>query len=418
MKISKLSEYEFDNFSSNHKYTSYYQSSSYGTLMSNHNLTPMYLGFYNGGDLVGATLILYKPSFFGFKYGYAPRGLLIDYESYNSVIDITKALKNYLFKEKFILLKIDPLITISKKDKTGKEVYYNSNKNIIIDTLKDAGFFHCGFNNYFESLKPRNVAILDIDKEENELFTQLSKQVRNKIRKASKLGIEIYKDNTAIEKIYPFIARKGNYSLRYYNDFKNCFPDKMEMYIAKINTEKHVDSSRILYEKELEYNSYLNNIISRDGYKGKDMKDILNKKMESDKLLVIYKEYLVNSITLLRNHPEGIIIAGTIIIKENDTIKLLIDGYDKEYGKFCPLYLTKWKIIKEYHQKYHYFDLNGITNIFEQEKKDYKGLNDMKFGLNALANEYIGEFNLIINGPIYSLYRSLVLEDSLKNINK
>jgi len=140
--------------------------------------------------------------------------------------------------------------------------------------------------------------------------------------------------------------------------------------------------------------------------------------MESDKLLVIYKEYLVNSITLLRNHPEGIIIAGTIIIKENDTIKLLIDGYDKEYGKFCPLYLTKWKIIKEYHQKYHYFDLNGITNIFEQEKKDYKGLNDMKFGLNALANEYIGEFNLIINGPIYSLYRSLVLEDSLKNINK
>ena len=31
----------------------------------------------------------------------------------------------------------------------------------------------------------------------------------------------------------------------------------------------------------------------------------------------------------------------------------------------------------------------------------------MKFSYNALANEYIGEFNLIINGPMYSLYKGM-----------
>lgn len=416
MKVSLINEQQFDNFSFNHKLTSYYQSSSYGILMSNHNLTPMYLGFYEGAKLIGASLILHKPSFFGFKYGYAPRGLLINYENSNQINDVTKELKNFLFKEKFILLKIDPLIPIYKKDKNGNIIKSNNNKDFIINSLKDAGFIHCGFNDYFESVKPRNIAMLDINKSHEEIFKKFNKSIKNKIRKSSKLGVEIYKDNSAIDKVYPFIAKKGNYSLKYYQDFVERFKDKVEIYLAKIDTEKHVENSRILYEKELEYNSYLHSIISRDGYKGKNMKDILNKKMNSDKLLVVYKEYLVNSITMLRNNPDGLIIAGTIIVKDNNKINLLIDGYDKMYGKFCPLYLTKWHIIKEYANKLQFFDLNGIVGKLDDAK--YKGLNEMKFGFNATRYEYIGEFNLIVNNPIYALYKSLILEDSIKNVNK
>lgn len=418
MKISSISKHEFNNYASKHKYASYYQSSSYGNLMNEHNLKSMYLGFYENNELVGASLILHKPSFFGFKYGYAPRGLLIDYMNHNQVIEICKELKAYLFKEKFILLKIDPLITVYKKAKTGKTIKSNSDKQIIINTLKEAGFTHCGYSHNFESIKPRTIAELDLNSNEDELFKNLSKQIRNKIRKSSKLGLKVYKDNNALDKIYPFIARKGNYTLKYYQDFQKHFEDKFEIYVAQIDTEKYVESSRLLYEKELEYNEYLNNIISRDGYKGKNMKDILSKKMESDKIIVIYKEYLVNSITLLRNHPEGIVIAGAIIIKENDTIKLLIDGYDKEYKKLSPSYLLKWEIIKDYCKDYKRFNLNGISSAYEDESNKYKGLNNSKFGFNSIAREYIGEFNLIINNPIYVLYKSLVTEDSLKNINK
>lgn len=419
MRIVPLNEQEFDNYTSSHQYNNYYQTSSYGTLMNTRNLKPIYLGFYEGATIVGASLILYKPSFVGFKYGYAPRGLLIDYTNYSQVIDITRELKNYLFKNKFILLKIDPLILITKRDKNGKIVDTNPQKDNIMQTLKEAGFYHCGFNNKFESVKPRWFAYLDLQKDEEEIFKSLTKQTRNKIRKAIKLGVEVYQDNNAIDKVYPFIARKGNYSLKYYQDLQNKLSDKLEVYIAKLNTEKCVEGSRALYEKELEYNEYLNNIISRDGYKGKDMKDILSKKMESDKLLVIYKEYLVNSITLLRNNPEGITIAGTIIIKENDTIHLLIDGYDKEYSKFSPLYLSKWTIIKKYcKSEYKNLDMNAVVGIFEKENNPYKGLNESKFGFNTIAHEYIGEFNLIVNNPIYTLYRSLILDDSLKNISK
>lgn len=419
MKIVTLSEQEFDNYSSSHLYTSYYQTSSYGTLMNDHGLKPIYLGFYEGSSLVGASLILYKPSFVGFKYGYAPRGLLIDYSNYNQVIDIIKELKNYLFKERFILLKIDPYILVQKKDRNGNILEKNSHLEPIIESLQSAGLYHCGFNRGMESVKPRIHAYLDLTQKEEEHFRHFTKQVRNKIRKAIKLGVEIYKDNESIEQVYPFIAEKGNYSLKYYQDFKKCFSDKLEVYIAKLNTEKYVEGSRLLYEKEQEYNEYLNNIISRDGYKGKDMKDILSRKMESDKLLVIYKEYLVDSIALLRNHPEGIVIAGAVLLKDNDVLRLIIDGYDKKYGKFSSSYLLKWEIIKNYcNSEFKYLDMNAIVDIPEKEKNPYKGLTEMKLGFHTIAYEYIGEFNLIVNNPIYALYKSLIMDDSLKNIKK
>ncbi len=420
MKITIIDEQQFDNYSKTHEYSSYYQSSSYAKLMNHHGLKPMYLGFYDENKLIGTSLILSKPSFMGFKYGYAPRGLLIDYNNYNQIIELAKDLKNFLFKERFILLKIDPLILISKRDKDGNIIYENSHRDNIMETFKSAGFHHCGFNKIFESVKPRWFAYLDLQNDEDNLFKNLTKQTRNKIRKAMKLGVEIYQDKDAITKIYPFIARKGNYSLKYYQEFSELFSNNLEIYVAKINTEKYVEGSRLLYEKELEYNEYLNNIISRDGYKGKDMKDILSKKMESDKLLIIYKEYLVNSITLLRNHPEGISIGGTIIVKEKDTVHLLIDGYDKTYSKFCPLYLTKWEIIKKYlNSNFKYFDMNAVTGIFDtKEENPYRGLNEMKLGFNTTVYEYIGEFNLIINNPIYALYKNIVIDDSIKNIAK
>lgn len=418
MLIKNLSEQEFDSFASQHKYSSYYQSSSYGYLMSNYGLKPMYLGIYDGSELLGASLILYKAPIMGFKYGYAPRGLLIDYSDYNNVINITKALKSYLFKERFIVLKMDPLILCAKKDKNGTIIECNEKNNNIMETLKTSNYYHCGYNDGFEALKPRWLAYLDLTKNESELFNSFSKSVKNKIKKASRLGVEVYKDNSAIEKIYPLIEKKGNYSLEYYKDLINCFGNKAEVYVAKINSEMFVENSKLLYEKELEYNGYLHNIISRDGYKGKNPKDTLNKKMESDKLLVHYKEYLVQSIDLLREYPDGLIIGGSIVIKNSNTIHLVIDGYNKEYGRCCPLYLIRWQIIKNYlNSEYTSFDMNAITGIFE-DNNPYKNLNDVKFGYNTIAHEYIGEFNLITNTPMYNLYKNIIAEDSLKTLKK
>ena len=76
------------------------------------------------------------------------------------------------------------------------------------------------------------------------------------------------------------------------------------------------------------------------------------------------------------------------------------------------------EIIKKYlNTEYKQFDMNAITGIFE-ESNPYKNLNKLKFGYTAIAHEYLGEFNLIVNSPMYTLYKSVIVEDSLKDIKK
>ena len=177
-------------------------------------------------------------------------------------------------------------------------------------------------------------------------------------------------------------------------------------------------NSKYLYEKEEEVNDYLNNIIQNDGSRGKDMRTVLNKKMESDKILASYKKHLVVATNLLKEHPDNIVIGGAIVINHDNKLYLLIEGYNPTYGNLCPGYLTKWKIIEKYCKtNIVKFDMNAISGDFTSNNK-FKGLNEAKLGYNSDAVEYIGEFNLIVNKAMYSLYRNTKDKYSIKEEKK
>lgn len=420
MKIVKLKKEKFDEIAKNQPLGNYYQTISYGNLMTSSGFTPNYIGFVHNNLLVGVSLILSREVFMGLKYGYAPRGLLINYEDYSIVPELLKKLKSYLFKSGYLILKIDPLIIKTIRNKKGDILNQNNNIDNIMKTLTNGDFIHCGFNNYLEAVKPRWHAMVELkNKTAVELFYNLEKNIRNKLRKSTKFGIEIYKaSNDQIETMYEFIKNKGNYSLEYYKNFAKCFPNEFEIYFARINTNAYVSNSKDLYEKEVENNDYLNNTIQDEGLKGKDMRLILNKKMQSDKVLDSYKKHLIFSTNLLKKYPNNIIIGGAIVVKHNNTLNLLIDGYLPEYKNLSPSYLTKWKIIEKYAgSDMEYFDLNAIVGDFGKNSK-FKGLNESKLGFDAKAIEYIGEFNVICNKPMYNLYRSTKDKFNLKNYKK
>ena len=66
-----------------------------------------------------------------------------------------------------------------------------------------------GYNNYFEAIKPRFEAILDISKPYYETFKTIKKNFRTKIRNADKIGIKVYKgDINNIQDLYIYTKRK------------------------------------------------------------------------------------------------------------------------------------------------------------------------------------------------------------------
>jgi len=406
MKIITLDPKQFDEYTKNHRYRNYYQTSTYGNLMIKFGYNVHYIGIVNENNtLIGASLILYKEVFMGNKIAYAPRGILFDYENKEQLSILGEKLKQLLGKQGFILLRMDPYIISTIRDSEGNIINFNNETDNIQKNLEDAGFNYKGKSLFFENEKPRWESLVLLNKDINTLYKNLPKRTRHKIKKATISGIEISKEeNKDINTIYNYIKNKSKRPLKYYEEFIKSY--ESEIYVAKLNTETFVINSRKLYENEMNKNDILAKKIQNTEGKISAKKRILNAKMESDKLLHTYKSNLVLATKLLKENPNGLVIGGAITITYDNATYLIIEGFNKKYSFINPNYLLKWQIITEAKEKNHkYVNINAIVGEFEKENP-YRGLNEMKLGYNSMITEYIGEFDIILNNFSYGIYKN------------
>ncbi len=406
MKIVKLSSSQFDKFASSHIYRNYFQSSMYANVMSKFGYKTNYIGIVNEyNKLVGATLIIYKEVFMKYKIAYAPRGILFNYENKEAIDELVDKLKNVLGKQGFMLLRIDPYIPLTIRNKEGNIININNKGTEIINNLRKAGFSYKGKNLYFETEKPRWEALILLQKNKEEIFAKLDKRTRNKIRRSMNSGIDVVKDETkSVNKLYQFAGKKDKKPLSFYKQMVLSFESSIDVYYAKINTEKFVITSRRNYEKEVEYNGMLAEKVQDMNLDEKERNIYLNKKMTSDKLITSYKNSLLVATELLKNNPNGIVIGGVMVIKYDNAAYIFSEGIDEEYGYLNAIDLMRWKLINDYNDAgLKYLNLNAIVGEFEKKNK-YSGLNESKLGFNAIVTEYIGEFDIILNNFSYNLY--------------
>ena len=404
MKIRELTTQEFNQFQANHPLSNYHQTINYAILMSENGYDYDLIGYVDEYDnILAASLILLKPIGIKCFYGYAPRGFLINYNDEELFKEFTRHIKMFLKAKNFAYLKIDPPIIYKSRNKHGEEIIGGKDNTPLLNKMKNLGYIHLGFNNNFEALKPRWNAVIKLSKKENEMFMSFNKDTRNKINNSMRKGLEVYKGTEQdIPILYEFIKKNYNRPISYYYDYYEIFKKRnmIDLYLVKLNPVKYLETSKYLYENELENN---NNIVkSMIGKLRK--KNLTNKKIESDKLLNAYKKDVVFATKLLSEYPDGLIIGGSLVIKYNKQLQFLIDGIDEDFKSFNPNHLLKWTVIKEYlNSNYYYIDLNGIVGNFSKENNPYYGLNHFKLGFNSDVIEYIGEFNLPINLPIYHI---------------
>ena len=418
MEVRELTEEEFDNFLKSSKNSSIYQSVEYALTMNNQNYKTMYYGLESDGKIKVASLVLIE-KVHGFKYALAPRGFLIDYEDKALIENFTILLKKKLSKKHIIAIKINPMIIKSKYNPKTKEITEENNYNEIIDTLKNLQYFHLGYNNYFEGLKPRFESIININKPINELFRSVSKNFKTKIKKANFEGIKIYKGSESdLEYIYNQAKEKYNRDLFYYQDVYNYFEknNKIDLYYAKIDTKVYLQSVQIMYQKQVEKCNKANSEVfkNRESQNNK----AINKKLYEENLLNNIKNELVYATNLLRQKPEGIVLASALIIKHQKTAYLFMDGYDSDYKKFNAKHLLIWKLIEKYSlEKYRRFNLGGIASFYlKPSENKFKGLNEFRLGFGATGYEYAGDFELVTNRFFYFMYQTL--SPILKNFKR
>lgn len=406
MYIKELTTEEFNSFTDNFIYSSIYQTSEYGFVMNNQNYNSMFLGLIDDNKILAASLILIEKINM-FKYAYAPKGFLIDYNDEYIVEQFTKLAKEYLGKKKVIAVKINPMLIRSSYDYRTNTINLNPNFDKQLAFLKQLGYYHLGFNNMFESFKPRYDAIIDLNKPITTLFGNMNKNFKNKVKSADMKGVRIVKANdNEIDYLYNQIRHKYPRDKKYFEDILKYFKKRnlIDYYYAKLDTNQYLINIQKKYQKQLDICARLNNKLFSNI--GKNNAKLINNKIQQENKLNELNNELAYATKLLREEPNGIVIASMLITKYNDEVYIIMDGYNKDFKKINAKHLMTWKLIEKYSkEKYKRFNLGGMTNPNLNNDK-YKGLNEFKLSFNSRCIEYAGDLELVTNNALYALYRN------------
>ncbi len=399
MNIKELSIEQFTKFVNASPLGTHYQSLNYALLMSEYGYEYELVGMFNEyNQLKAASLILFRKISGRYKYGYAPKGFILDYFNKEIVKEFSNALVDHYKKKHVVFIKLNPEIAISELDKDSGIPTYNWNYEIK-DILKDSGFMKLKDNLYFESALPRFSAVINL---KNYDITKVSKNTRNKINRAKQKGLHIEDaERSGMDILDSFTPSDHDNEPFYFKDLFNVYKknDMVDLFLVSIDKEEYlIDAKRLFEEEEIR-----NNKLSQTLTVSNMQKDI-NKKMDSDRKLVYYANDVREATEMNKNHSK-VYVAGALVIKYHNRIQIILSGYNRKYKHFNPNYFLHHEILEYYKDKYEYAELGGITGDFTMANP-YRGLNKFKLGFNPKVYEYIGEYDLPINEKLYIKYRS------------
>lgn len=408
MKISQITNDEFNQFILKYPLYSIYQTTEYAFSMNKENFDSIILGLKDdAGFIIGSTILFIEQNA-KYKYAYAPRGFLIDYQNSNLLKIFTKEIKKYANKLGIVSIKLSPMIVKATYDVKNSIMTTNNYYDIIFKNLKTLGYHHLGYNSYFEAMKPRHIAIIDIAKPYYMIFNNFNKEVRTKIRSASKRGVKVYKGNKEnLDYLYLHTKNKYPRDLKYFENLYEYFhkKKKIEFFYTKIDTNEFLKYTQEQYNKQ---NEIVLNLLNKINTDTSNREKHINEKIIQDKLLNDKKTELIKATRLLKQYPEGIISSSILVIKEKNQVTLVMDGYDKKFKSFNSKHLLIWKLCEKYsNEGYSTFHLGGITSITLKENK-YKGLNDFKLSFGSTGVEYIGDLELITNHTLHLLEKTSI----------
>ncbi len=415
MIIRQLTNQEFNNFSDNFSLKSIYQTSEYGFVMNNHGYDSLLIGLEDNGVILAATLLLVKKEG-KFRYAYAPKGFLIDYDDFELVFKFTSLIKPFLAKDNIVAIKVNPLIIRRIYDFKKQVSFDKPNYEDINKFLQQNGYYHLGYNNFFEALKPRFEAFVDISLSEQELFKNLNKQFRTKIRTAIKSGVKIFKGQaTELDYLARFTKDKYVRELNYYQDCLGYFTNrnKIDYFYTKLDTSVYIRKCQEYLHKQEQLSTKLNNEMIASVGVTKDR--IIKKKINIDRYIQQYNNDLVVATNLLKQYPDGVVTAAILVVRHGLEATILINGYDENFKKLNSSHLLIWQLMQYYKSLgISKFNLGGMSNV-TTDKDQYVGLDEFKLGFNSTVVEYIGDFELVISKRNYSLYRNYL---PIKNLLK
>lgn len=429
MQFCELSEEEYIAFSSDHPYMSFNQDYRWGKLKSHTGWQYYLLGVKEDDKIIGATMLLSKPIFLNNQMMYAPRGYLLDYNDWDLLKFFTYSIKEFAKRHHAIFVKIDPYVIAKERDIDGNVIPGGIDNTKAVEALKKLGYKHGGYTIGLDDLQPRwAFAIYLKGRSKEELFKNFEAKTRQMINKNERNGIYVRNiDTTQIHEFYEIMkhtAERRGFIERpesYYRDMVEEFKDNCKISIAELNLDHYLDGLNQQI-KDLEKDNQNKQKDIDEGVKKINVRKTQNKINDNLNNIKRLNKKKTDGEALKAKHGSILKLGGIIFLIEKHEILSLFGGAYDEYMDFLSPYTTNWEMIKyaadNGFAKYNFYGISGKLN---DKTDEMYGLYDFKRGFGGSVDEYLGEFDLIINKPLYRLYHQafeMLMQRRLKRSHK
>ncbi len=369
--------------------------------------------------VMAAVIMLKKAGRLPFKVAYSSRGYIAS--DYSVEPMFTKEVKKFLKKKGAFVYKIDPNEIYSELDKNLERTSEGNQERV--DELISLGYEHLGFVNNFEGMQPRHTIRIDTTVSYEEALKRMDAKTRNRTKAGAKNGLII--ENCDFDMLPTFMnilaetSERDNFTIRdisYFEEMYKVFGDDLKLRLAKVDFKSSIDK---LTEERDSVQAELDQLLpelENPEMGAKYRKKLTNRIKEFEGKIAKNNKVINEFEAELATYPEGKYIGGSIYICEGKRAWYIYGATSDSFRYMLPSYALVAHMVEEcINNNFEYFDMFGIGGDFDPENHVF-GLYDFKKGFGGQAIEFIGEFDLPINKPLFFGFNKLY--PKLKAIRK
>ncbi|HDM4332714.1 TPA: lipid II:glycine glycyltransferase [Staphylococcus aureus] len=351
------------------------------------------------GEVQGVAQLLFKkvPKL-PYTLCYISRGFVVDYsnkEALNALLDSAKEIAK---AEKAYAIKIDPDVEVDK----GTDALQN---------LKALGFKHKGFKEGLSKdyIQPRMTMITPIDKNDDELLNSFERRNRSKVRLALKRGTTVERSDReglkTFAELMKITGERDGFLTRDISYFENIYDalhedGDAELFLVKLDPKENIAKvNQELNELHAEIAKWQQKMETSE----KQAKKAQNMINDAQNKIAKNEDLKRDLEALEKEHPEGIYLSGALLMFAGSKSYYLYGASSNEFRDFLPNHHMQYTMMK--YAREHgatTYDFGGTDNDPDKDSEHY-GLWAFKKVWGTYLSEKIGEFDYILNQPLYQL---------------
>lgn len=346
------------------------------------------------GEIKGVGQLLFKkiPKL-PFTLCYVSRGFVTDYDNKDALSQLLEEAKKVAKDEKAYAIKIDPDVEVEH----GTEALKN---------LRSLGFRHKGFKEGLSKdyIQPRMTMITPIDKSDEDIIQSFERRNRSKVRLALKRGTKVERAGRDGLKTFAHLMQitgeRDGFLTRDISYFENIYDalhddGDAELFLVKLEPKPVLET----VNSEI---TDLENEIEKLQNKKQDKKT-LNKINDANNKIKKSQDLKNDLLELEKEHPDGIYLSGALLMFAGNKSYYLYGASSNDFRDFLPNHHMQYTMMK--YARDHgatTYDFGGTDNNPDKES-DHYGLWTFKKVWGTYLSEKIGEFDYVLNQPLYQL---------------